>query len=76
VGTQELAANGQALPQPAQLVRRGRYVYPAGLRFNLPFYLFHKFFKPGNPILLFEYLRKFGRAAHSVQRRRPLPRPR
>jgi len=64
VGTQELAANGQALPQPAQLVRRGRYVYPAGLRFNLPFYLFHKFFKPGNPILLFEYLRKFGRAAH------------
>jgi cytochrome P450 len=31
---------------------------------NLPFYLFHKFFKPGNPILLFEHLRQFGRAAH------------
>jgi cytochrome P450 len=31
---------------------------------NLPFYLFHKFFKPGNPILLFEHLRRFGRAAH------------
>src|SRR5580698_7999692 len=31
---------------------------------NLPFYLFRKFFKPGNPILLFEHLRKFGRAAH------------
>jgi cytochrome P450 len=31
---------------------------------NLPFYLFHKFFKPGNPILLFEHLRRYGRAAH------------
>ena len=31
---------------------------------NLPFYLFHKFFKPCNPILLFEYLRRYGRAAH------------
>jgi cytochrome P450 len=31
---------------------------------NLPFYLFRKFFKPGNPILLFEHLRHFGRAAH------------
>ncbi len=50
-------------PQPP-LVRRGRYIYPPGLRLNLPFYLLHKFFKPGNPILLFEYLRRFGRAAH------------
>jgi len=31
---------------------------------NLPLYLFHKFFKPGNPILLFEHMRRFGRAAH------------
>jgi cytochrome P450 len=31
---------------------------------NLPFYSFHKFFEPGNPILLFEHLRKYGRAAH------------
>lgn len=46
------------------LVRRGRYVFPPGLRLNLPFYLFHRFFKPGNPILLFEHLRQFGRAAH------------
>lgn len=45
-------------------VRRGRYLYPPGLRFNLPFYLFRGFFKVGNPILLFEYLGKFGRAAH------------
>ena len=48
----------------APLVRRGRYLYPPGLRMNLPFYLFRKFFKPGNPILLFEHLRRFGRAAH------------
>jgi cytochrome P450 len=45
-------------------VHRGRYTYPPGLRMNLPFYLFHKFFKPGNPILLFEHLRRYGRAAH------------
>ena len=45
-------------------VRRGRYVFPPGLRMNLPFYLFHRFFKPGNPILLFEHLRRYGRAAH------------
>jgi cytochrome P450 len=34
------------------------------LRFNLPFYRFHGFFDPTNPILLFEYLRRYGRAAH------------
>ena len=45
-------------------MRRGRYIFPPGLRMNLPFYLFHKFFKPGNPILLFEHLRRYGRAAH------------
>jgi len=45
-------------------VRRGRYIFPPGLRMNLPFYLFYKFFKPGNPILLFEHLRRYGRAAH------------
>ncbi len=31
---------------------------------NLLFYRFHKFFEPRNPILLFEHLRKYGRAAH------------
>jgi len=34
------------------------------LRFNLPFYRFHGFFDPQNPILLFEHLRRYGRAAH------------
>ena len=46
------------------MVRRGDYVYPPGLRFNLPFYRFHRFFDPQNPILLFEHLRRYGRAAH------------
>ena len=48
----------------APVKRRGEYAYPPGLRFNLPFYRFHKFFDPRNPILLFEHLRRFGRAAH------------
>lgn len=30
--------------------------YPPGLRRNLPLYLFSRFFRPGNPILLFEHL--------------------
>ena len=64
MGTQDLPINASATSDVATLVRRGRYVYPPGLRMNLPFYLFHKFFKPGNPILLFEHLRRFGRAAH------------
>lgn len=46
------------------VVRWGSYLYPPGLRFNLPFYRFHSFFDPTNPILLFEYLRRYGRAAH------------
>jgi cytochrome P450 len=46
------------------VVRRGKYVYPPGLRFNLPFYRFHGFFDPQNPILLFEHLQRYGRAAH------------
>ena len=44
--------------------QRGRLRLPPGLRWNLPFYLFSRFFKPGNPILLFEHLRQYGRAAH------------
>jgi cytochrome P450 len=62
VATQNLVAKPEKeLPE---LVRRGRYIYPPGLRMNLPFYLLRRFFKPGNPILLFEHLRRFGRAAH------------
>ncbi len=50
--------------EAAGIVRRGRLRLPQGLRWNLPFYLFSRFFKPGNPILLFEHLRRYGRAAH------------
>ena len=64
VATQDIPIQtGTAADTPVTLVRRGRYVLPPGLRFNLPFYLFRKFFKPGNPILLFEHLRHYGRAA-------------
>jgi cytochrome P450 len=35
---------------------RGKYRFPPGLKRNLPFYLFSRFFRPGNPIRLFEYL--------------------
>jgi cytochrome P450 len=64
VASSDLPVAASADSGPAPLVRRGRYIYPPGLRMNLPFYLFHKFFKPGNPILLFEHLRRYGRAAH------------
>jgi cytochrome P450 len=52
-----------AASQPV-LIQKGKYRFPPGLRLNLPFYTFSKFFDPRNPILLFEHLRKFGRAAH------------
>jgi len=60
---QSITAAPEAREAP-KVVRRGDYVYPPGLRFNLPFYRFHKFFDPRNPILLFEHLRRYGRAAH------------
>ena len=50
-------------PQPV-LIHRGEYRFPPGLKLNLPLYTFSKFFDPKNPILLFEHLKKFGRAAH------------
>ncbi len=60
---QELATP-QADTPPATILHRGKFRFPPGLRLNLPFYSFSKFFDPRNPILLFEYLAKFGRAAH------------
>jgi cytochrome P450 len=46
------------------LIRSGPYRFPPGLRLNLPFYYFARFFEPRNPILLFEHLQRYGRAAH------------
>src|SRR5579863_5563716 len=64
MGTLDLRGNTVVASEFPETVRRGRYLYPPGLRMNLAFYSFRKFFKPGNPILLFEYLARYGRAAH------------
>jgi cytochrome P450 len=54
--------------RPAQewtIIERGGYRYPPGLSLNLLFYLRRRFFKPSNPILLFEHLAAtYGRIAH------------
>ena len=47
------------------IVHKGKFRFPPGLRYNLPFYFFSGFFDRHNPILLFEYLTAtYGRAAH------------
>ncbi len=47
------------------IVERDGYRFPPGLKRNLPLYLFSRFFKPGNPILLFEHLNAtYGSVAH------------
>lgn len=58
-----------APPPPSQqkwIVKpRGAYRFPPGLKLNLPFYLVRRFFRPGNPILLFQHLvATYGRVAH------------
>jgi cytochrome P450 len=64
VGLSKSPLHPSRLQDSPLVVRRGKYVYPPGLRFNLPFYRFHGFFDPQNPILLFEHLQRYGRAAH------------
>lgn len=64
MGSLDLLGTVSTVNRLPETVRHGSYLYPPGLRMNLPFYLFHKFFKPGNPIRLFEHLRRYGRAAH------------
>lgn len=47
------------------IVRRGEYRLPPGLKLNLPFYITRKFFRPGDPIKLFEYLNEtYGSMSH------------
>lgn len=49
----------------ARIIHEGEFRFPPGLRRNLPLYLFRRFFRPGNPILLFEHLAQtFGRVSH------------
>ena len=44
---------------------RGGYRFPPGLKLNLPLYLTRRFFRVGNPILLFEHLTAtYGKMAH------------
>jgi cytochrome P450 len=58
------ATNHQS-PQQWTVIERGAYRYPPGLSLNLLFYLRRRFFKPSNPILLFEHLAAtYGRIAH------------
>jgi cytochrome P450 len=57
------AAAKPSAPEPV-IVHQGSYRFPPGLRFNLPFYYFARFFDRNNPILLFEHLKHYGRAAH------------
>jgi cytochrome P450 len=45
--------------------QRGGYRFPPGLKLNLPLYLSRRFFRVGNPILLFEHLTvTYGKMAH------------
>jgi cytochrome P450 len=64
VSSSALTASSGSSPRLDAVVRHGKYLYPPGLRLSLPFYLLRKFFKPGNPIRLFQHLKQFGRAAH------------
>jgi cytochrome P450 len=59
------SATNQQAPQQWTVIERGSYRYPPGLSLNLLFYLRRRFFKPSNPILLFEHLAAtYGRIAH------------
>jgi cytochrome P450 len=51
--------------RPLQIIERGEFRYPPGLRRNLPFYIFSRFFRVSNPIVLFEHLRAtYGNIVH------------
>jgi cytochrome P450 len=56
---------GEPSPQKWTVIERGGYRYPPGFSLNFLFYLRRRFFKPSNPILLFEHLAAtYGRIAH------------
>ncbi len=64
VHAETLPTEGPSLP-PGPLRDEAGYRFPPGLKLNLPFYLFKKFFRPADPIALFEHLaRTYGRIAH------------
>ena len=65
MATPSQTANTNPPISPPEAGGGAQYRYPPGLQLNLPFYLFRKFFKPADPIALFEHLaRAYGRIAH------------
>jgi cytochrome P450 len=62
--TEDLSAAAEPSALEPLIVQQGLYRFPPGLRFNLPLYYFARFFDRTNPILLFEHLQQYGRAAH------------
>jgi cytochrome P450 len=65
MGTTYSAAPQQQEKKQWTVLERDGYRFPPGLKMNLPFYLVRRFFKPGNPIALFEHLAQtYGRVAH------------
>lgn len=58
-------ATASQVEHSSTVEERGGYRFPPGLKRNLPFYLFSRFFRPGNPIRLFEHLQAtFGRVSY------------
>lgn len=58
-------SNSTNIRKSAPVIQEGEFRLPPGLQRNLPLYLFRRFFRPGNPILLFEHLAKtFGPVSH------------
>lgn len=63
--TQAPTADAAESPTHGPARNEGEFRFPPGLRRNLPFYLFTRFFRPGNPILLFQHLVKtYGPVSH------------
>ena len=57
--------HGPPSANESPVIQQGEFRYPPGLERNLPLYLFRRFFRPGNPILLFEHLvANYGPVSH------------
>jgi cytochrome P450 len=61
---QDVRIDQQAPACDPPIIQKGKYRFPPGLRSNLLLNAGRGFFDRNNPILLFEYLQRFGRAAH------------
>jgi cytochrome P450 len=65
MATASTSPTGEPSPQKWTVIERGGYRYPPGFSLNFLFYLRRRFFKPSNPILLFQHLAAtYGRIAH------------